>query len=531
MERRAEQSLPAGREEAWFQVARRAAFFATAEEGEKRDFEAVRKILKNACERLPASSLAAAAVAGGDPVLSAAFAHAIQRVDLRGRGGDVSGAAEAASECRDALARFGASGNDELISIWKKAGRAGFAPGGASASVYHMLLVGEDFADSAGTDRVFAEGFRAGVRAAAGAQSGRFEIEAKGGIGDPHWRESYYAGAASRGGVVVVGSGDAEAAVATGVAASRGIVVVDARDPERVSPERADVANTNEYDPRREGEVLENPSTPGLDDSLRYESRGASPRGPDARFRRLRPVYVASPVGTERARRLVAWLRTQSGIDTIGVALPETGGDVALARAFAGLLVSTDDDVRRVAVPLRYAAGRRSYAPEVQRARAAGCDALVLCGPPEETAEWLRALRAARVRMLVLGNSGLDPAGLRDDERAAAEGAVYVDSNWRIVGSPRSAKGEAARAAGFDENDRDFERGYVTGGMIARRIVAGNCSAGLLRDAFEDESPVILGLARTMLNPGPNPALPGSGTIDLPLYRIGAGRAEPIPAR
>jgi hypothetical protein len=532
MEQTAEHAPAGARESAWYAVARRAAFLVGAEAGEQKHFDAVRRTLKNACERLPAPSLAAVAAAGHDPVLSAAFARAIQNMDLRGRGDDVTGAAEAASESRDAIARFGPRNNDELLSIWKKAGRAGYAPGGASASVYRMLLAGEDFADTAGTDQVFAAGFRAGLAAAARGQAERFEVEAKGGVGDPLWREWIYASPLSSGeGVLVVASGDGVASVATGVSGSTGIPVVDARDPERIPPELADVPNTGNYDPRYETDVLDQASAPGLDDSLRYEPRSLVPGAPDPKYVRGGVVYVGSPFGAERARKLVSWLRTQRGVDTIGVALPETGGDVALARPLVGILNSTEDGVRRVVVPIRYAAGRRNYAPEVGRVRAGGCKALVLCGSPEETAEWLRALRAARVRLVILGGTSLDPTVLRDDERAAAEGAVFVDSRWRLAGALRDTARTAAKARGFQESDADFERGFVTSMMIARRIVAGNCSPGLLRDALDDESPSIPGLVRRMMNPGTNPGLPGSGAIHLPLYRIRNGRAEQLVSR
>jgi hypothetical protein len=532
MERTADGAPANRREPAWFAVAKRAAFLANADVGEKREFDAARAILKKAAERLPASSLAAAAAGFQHPILSAAFARAIQDVDLRGRGADVSSAAEAASECRDAIGRFGPQGNDELLAIWKKAGRAGYAPGGASASVYHIVLVGEDFLDTLGTDRLFAAGFRAAVATAAGDQSHRFEVDATSGDGDPLWRGNFHATRASRGvGVLVVASGDLEANVAQGVAGATGIVVVDARSPARVDPEFADIVNDNNYDPRVPETVLENPGAPGVDDSLRYENRRSTRRLPDAPdpvYTRGRGVFVASPVGAERARRLVAWLRMQPHMDTVGVALPETGGDVALARACVGLLRATDDDVRRVVVPIRYASGVRNYGPEARRARELGCDALILCGPPEETAEWLRGLKANRGRMILLGGGGLDPAGLRDVERVAAEGAIFVDSNWRLAGPLRVASEESARAAGIEAVDPDFERGFVTGTMIVRRVVAGNCSPGLLRDALEDESPEILGLVRTMVNPGTDPTRPGSGTIGLPIYRIRNGVAERV---
>jgi hypothetical protein len=229
-------------------------------------------------------------------------------------------------------------------------------------------------------------------------------------------------------------------------------------------------------------------------------------------------------VGIERARRLLGAIASTSA-ETVAVAAPELGADIALARAVENARIRNRSGREITFVRFLYAPGRRNYGPEARRFKETGADAIVLCGQTEESTEWVLALSAARLRPQVFGASGLDPRGFHETARRALEGAVYVGSEWSAVGSLRARLESARAAAARPADDKEFDRGFLTGASLARRIVVGNCTPGLLADALTDESPEDFGMVLRMLNPGDVPADPGPPTAEVPLFlvRNGAG--------
>jgi hypothetical protein len=201
------------------------------------------------------------------------------------------------------------------------------------------------------------------------------------------------------------------------------------------------------------------------------------------------------------------------------VAVPASGGDFALARCFTLALTA----IGRESVEIVYEPGRRDFSREAQRFRETNAQAILLAGPAEESEEWLLALRKARLAPLVLGTRELDPNGMHDIARSAAEGAIFVDSEWEFVRADdeQAAAGAAERDA--FSGSADHRRGFRLGRILARTIMDGAFTSSRLHRELGWRS-------RVEGNQTP-PWLAADDARDrLALYLIRNGRSERIAA-
>jgi hypothetical protein len=476
------ESAPAGEREArWYDVARFAleraasAFPATGP-----DAPEVASALREACSRLPAATLAAVAVRGRHPTVSEAFCRALRRE--RGPNG-VTGAAEAAAEARDAIATFGGGKPARpFLDLLRDDVEAAPGAGGTQRSVYSILVLGSE-RDSASSEFRLARGLEAGVQAAAGAWTPRFQVVATGGDVDA-------AGAALNtirtirdwpaGVIVSVGNAAGWTAVST-LGMAEGQVAIDARGPGEVGFE--DAWPFGEVVSDREREARNRMLMFGLTSDLAYARRVTDDRSGERFFR----PFLVRPTPTERARRLAEMIARRPEIRRVAVALPGSGGDMILASSFLGAMRG----LGREAELLIYEPGRRDYAPEAARFVATGAQAILLAGPGEESAEWLGALMARKAKPLVLGTTELDPAGFHAGQRGRLEGAILAGEDWDDR-NPGLVE-RLGRTAGDAADDPAFRRGYRLGWVLARAVVEGAYTPSSLRLALEQRS-----LPRTM---------------------------------
>jgi hypothetical protein len=508
---------------AWFRVAVLALGHATSIDspGAPDDPE-VTKALSEACDHLPALALAAVAAHGSHPIVSERFCAAVLRTPPgAGRAGrtDLSGPAEAAAEARDALVRFGGKGGREFVDIVRKGDAPAPGAGAAQRSVFAIRIVLSPHEDAASG---LSPGVQAGVRAAAGAWADRFDVR-------PSWiapgdEETAFGldglDGPVRPGVILVGAeGPAHVAALThGLA--QGALVVDARRPRSdfVQPGwsavRSDTADAP-ADDRLSGGL------PQFGSALEYPRSISFARSP-ARPWQDEASFALRPPGIERGRRLAQVLRERPGMDTVAIALPESGGDLELARGFAGALRALGRTVHTVS----YAPGRRDFTPEAKRFVATGAKVILLAGPGDESSEWLAALTRLRARPLVLGSSELDPEGFRPQDRSRFEGAIFVGDDWEDRDSTFAHRVALAVAEAEHVDAADVRRGFRLGFLLARAVVEGGWTPSALARELSLRSIARISSRSThALVRFDEGTAADQWSVELPLYEIRQGTA------
>jgi hypothetical protein len=233
-------------------------------------------------------------------------------------------------------------------------------------------------------------------------------------------------------------------------------------------------------------------------------------------------MHATRPSHVERARRLGEVLLQKTEVRKVAIALPSDGGDLDLARGVA----SAAKILGREVIPLVYEPGRRDYAPEVRDFRDSGAQALVLTGSAEESAEWLLAIRSARLAPLVLATSEINPRGLHDRVRAAAENAIYVGDEWQPLGTLRVEVAAAADSAGFAGRS-DFAQGYLIGRNLVRLILEGNFTSARMTKALARQSPRLPRIAVSFVANSPLDSERRPLEVQVPLHQIRNGVAVP----
>ncbi len=481
----------------------------------------VTKALREACERLPALSLAAVAAHGAHPIVSDRFCAAVLRSPpgtRRAGRPDLRGSAEAAAEARDALARFGGRAGRAFLDIVKKGDTPAPGAGGAQRSVFAIRIVLSSSFDAASG---VSPGMKAGIAAAAGPWADRFDVR-------PAWigegeEELAFAidrldGVVRPGVIVVASEGPAHAAALVhGLA--RGAIVVDARRPRidllppALMEGPADTATTGA------SRVLSGElpfSGPGLGYPMSYSSasRTSPPWHYDA-------IFVVRPPGIERGRRLAQVVAVRPELKVVAIALPAAGGDLELARGFAGGMHA----LGRTVHVLSYEPGRRDFAPEAKRFVATGAKAILLAGPAGESSEWLAALSKFRARPLVLGSSELSPEGFHPQDRARLEGAIFVDEEWEDRDSTFARRVAQAVDQSEGVDGADVRRGFRMGFMLARAVLSGAWTPSALAREMQARSiPVGPGPATHPIVKFDESSAQPTWSVELPLKQVLDGR-------
>ena len=499
---RAERSPAAGRDAAWFRVAAFAVELATSG-GEPKPVAAAEQELVRACKQLAPASLAAVAARGQHPILSAAYARAMANAGSPPslKNPRPSGAQEAGAEVRDAFRRFGA-GSKDLLEIAKKFSEAASGAGGASQSVYRIAVLAPE---SAGAGRALGAGLRAGIRDVAASWSDRFVVaDATFTDADVDTRRAVHREIQRGAGVVVVGGGDVTLTAAAAAGTESRVVVLDARDEEQTTVESPwkDRASANS----RPFDVAFMPN-------LSFMAVSGASAQEDL------PPFVVRPSPCDQARALAQVVLARGNLSRVAILVPSAGGAYDLARCFELALSA----IKREVVEIEYEPGRRDFSPEVRRLRDANVQAVLLAGPAEESEEWLVAMRKARLAIVVFGTDDLDPNGMHDFARSAAEGVIFAASEWEFVRADDIRR--ALRAAERDSfaESQDYSRGYRLGRNLARTIMDGAFTPSRLHRELSWK-------ARSEGTRTP-PRLAGDDALDrLPLYVIRNGKSERVAA-
>jgi hypothetical protein len=409
--------------------------------------------------------------------------------------GRPSGSAEAAAEARDGLTRFGPARAKELLELAEKSAEVAFGAGGASQSVYRIAFVSPDSQDTTSAAFALRRGLISGVRHAAGAWFRRFHFQDRS-FPDSEVmsrfavREFLQAGA----GVMLVTGGDATFTAAAAGGTERRVVVIDARGNDAMSVEPV-------WSSREAWRHLPSTQTKAL-----VSSGGMGP-------------FIARPSPCDQARALARAVAARTEVGTIAIALPSSRGSYGLAKCFQSAIQA----IGRKVVEIEYEPGRRDFTPEARRFRDANAQAILLAGPAEESQEWLIALRKARLTPLVLGTSELDPSGMHDQARSAAEQVTYVGSEWEFVRADEERRALAAAEQDGFGGSADYRRGFRLGQILARTVVDGAFTPSRLYLELESKS---------RIEGEPSPArLAGDDARDrLPLFVIRNGASTSAPA-
>ncbi len=468
------------------------------------------KALREACKHLTARELAMIASQGRHPEISLAFCRALDRQAPRG----VAAGLERAAEARDALAHFGPVRGKPFLGLAGEPGTPAPAAGGAQNSVFAVTILltsSETFP--------FVHGFSAGLREAWPDTGGSFRIRHVYVREQEAWTAAGVARAIGyHPGLLVVAEGSMLLSAAAGMGRDAGIPVLDARGHSALDHESwgADFAKRVSLASGRDSSYF--PAPLPWDDHLRSTASG----GVFDPARDLLRTFVLRPPGTERARRLGEVLLARRPTGDVAIAVPEEGGDQALVRGFEFAAAALG---RRVHL-LRYAPGRRDFAPEARRFTETGAVALLLAGPAEESSEWLVALARAGQRPLLLGSSELEPAGFHPAARAGLEGACFVGDDWE------SRSAAYARSAGAGAEVPESRRGHRAGWLLACAVKGGAFTPASLALALRERSLSVRSadpwepsyIAR--LEDGPRGA---PGDLAVPLFEVRSGEAVPLP--
>ncbi|MGH7726535.1 MAG: hypothetical protein ACREOU_13995 [Candidatus Eiseniibacteriota bacterium] len=373
------------------------------------------------------------------PEISEAFVRAVAAR------GDTS---EVRAECRDGLARWGPRLAPELVEAWKKVAPSNVHPlfdggpmdrrgGGATRPIYRIGFVNPPQADSLEERFRWERAFWAGLGSAVGDRGEDFTQRPHHDRGETvEWATlatvnmSHGAGA-----IVLAAQGPSlPSTLAVGVALGLPVLLVS-------------------------GETLP--------ESHRDSTLYPTPY-----------LFSLSASNDVRARLLIDHARSR-GVRRITLAIPSGGKVESLATAIE--VQAQGLNVER----FEYDSGRRDYSPEVRSVVSRGADGLVLLGPAEESAEWLLALAATKTRLVVLGTEELDPAGFHERTRAAAEGAVYVSSEYELSEKER---GGLMRGTEWISEEPLYRRYYLAGRAIGACVAQGAYTPGSLRKSLARRS-------------------------------------------
>jgi ABC-type branched-subunit amino acid transport system substrate-binding protein len=503
----AERAPAAGRDSAWFRVATFAVELATSG-GEREPVASAERELERACKQLAPASLVAVSARGQHPLVSAAYARAIEKAGSAAstKNPRPSGSQEAGAEVREALARFGAARAGGLLELAKKCPEAAFGAGAASQSVYRIALLAPELEDSTASGFALGSGFRSGIRSVAGAWSDRFVVSnASFANADVDTRRVVHRALDLGSGILVVGGGDDVLSVAAAAGRERRVVVLDARGAEAVTIEPhwidREVWNSD-------------PFHVGFSSNLKLQRMSGSDTDTETTT-----AFVVRPSSCDQARALAQIVLSRTNLTKVAIAMPSSGGDYGLARCFSSAMRG----IGRESVDIMYEPGRRDFSREVQRFREAKAQAILLAGPAEESEEWLAALRKARLTPVVLGTRDLDPNGMHEATRAAAEGAIYVGDEWEFVRADEERRAVAAAERDSFVGSDDYRRGFRLGQNLARTIMDGAFTPSRL---FRE----LRSISRSEGTQTP-PRLAGDDARDrLPVYVIRNGKPERMAA-
>jgi hypothetical protein len=474
--------------------------------------------LREASTHLGAQDLAALAGICPDPVLSEAMIRALEREK------SPSSRAEAAAEARDALARFGYSRARFAVDAMAKDGEPALGAGPACRSVFHIAVIAPFDPDSSGREAAIRNGLLAGLRAGAGDLANRFVLWPAGAFEDAEMATDIRLRETSEpAGVLIVAGGRFAWSMTTALARERGVLAVDARPRSSLDGPSANDGPIYQFGSRWS-------RVPRFQDvgwMGRYSNTLAIEVRPSGEGRQrpaqTRPLTLRPP-DFERARRLALALRGRPEIRRVAVAVSESGDGFGFASCIEQACRALDLPVDQ----LDYTSGIRNYAAEADRFAATQAGALVLTGSDPESAEWLRAIAKRKLKPLVLGTLGIDPAGFHEHERAMVEGAILVGDEWSDWSGIPGSVGAAADSAGL-AGSADFGRAFAFGQWLGLAVHGGNWTPTRLARAAESASlPHIYGasdwnwLGSSFAGAGSTPA-----RREVPLWVVRGGRLEP----
>ncbi len=417
----------------WLEVGRLALAQLPRDGSTPEPAKGTRSILLEALGRLSPTGHAALAAHGRRPEISEAFVRALaSRRDT----------AEVRAECRDGLARWGPILVPGLVEAWQKLGPAGGDAHSAGTPIGRR---------AGGVTRTI---YRVGFvnRSSKGTPEERIR-----------WEMAFWAGLG-----VAVGGRVEEFS-------PRPFELEETLEWATIAAVSMDLSGVGAIVLGVEGPAL--PASLSLGSAIGIPGLSVTGTGPpeshvDSTTYGAPVLFCLTPSARAQARLLLEHARSQ-GARRMVLALPPGGGDEALAAAI-------EDQAGDVSVErYEYAPGRRDFAPEVRAITSRGADALVLLGPGEESGEWLLALRAAGVRLLVLGTEELDPQGFHERVRVAAEGIAYVGRDYILSEKERSGIG-----AQWIADDPLFRRYYLAGRALGESVAAGAFTPGSLRESL-----------------------------------------------
>jgi ABC-type branched-subunit amino acid transport system substrate-binding protein len=116
--------------------------------------------------------------------------------------------------------------------------------------------------------------------------------------------------------------------------------------------------------------------------------------------------------------------------------------------------------------------------------RATHAAALVLVASPRLVGVVAPQLPSAWPKARVFGFDTLDPEGLNREAREALEGAVFIASDYALVGAARDSFETRYERAYGEPPTRMAVRGYLAGLAVARGIDGGSLNAAMLRESL-----------------------------------------------
>ncbi len=447
-----------------------------------RDRPALEHQLEDGCDHLEAGGLAALAGYNVHPIISRTFEKRLIDGAKDSRDPWQTWAmADAAADCRDASWHAMNLGEKAVDCDHRIIGAASWSAGATSRSVFRLALLATIERGRSDLSRTFERGMRAGIARALGPDSARVIVSRLEQTGPITGMPGMFDWELSRNSGVLVVPQDAETAeFALASARALRILAIDARAASETDWEFDDARYSSSGWFPDPGPLSFRLPGARFDSTLAISNGDWDVAGRTSYQPSELPIRALTtrPPEWQRARVLARLVSTHPELRRVAIALPETGGNVELARAFGDAL----DALRRPGLPIRYAPGRTDYASEVADLGKKDAQAILLAGPPRESALWLRAIAESRLPIVVLGGTDLDPSRFPERERQALEGALVVGDEWVDRGT-----------AAFDsdllspELRTTFGRGFRLGGEIARGLRAGAVTAGRLAAYLSDD--------------------------------------------